>query len=83
VVQVVLVAHSMGGLTQLLLMERFSSKIGLAISVAAVLTASELSVFDDATFADLVNTLELCLVTSQASGVAILPYHLVMGRKSY
>ena len=55
----VLVAHSMGGLTQLLLMERFSSKIGLAISVAAVLTASELSVFDDATFADLVDTLEL------------------------
>ena len=38
--QVVLVGHSMGGLSTLLAMERHSHKIGLAIFVAAVVTPS-------------------------------------------
>jgi alpha-beta hydrolase superfamily lysophospholipase len=37
---VVLVAHSMGGLSLSLAMERYSHKIGLAIFVAAVVNAS-------------------------------------------
>ncbi|KAG0558137.1 hypothetical protein KC19_10G007100 [Ceratodon purpureus] len=45
--KVVLVAHSMGGLTTLQLMESFSSKICLTIFVAAVITASDLSLFDN------------------------------------
>ena len=57
--QVVLVAHSMGGLTALQLMESFSSKIGLTIFVSAVLTASETPVFFNPTLSDLVNSVRL------------------------